>query len=106
MTMGRRISFRQAINEALAQEMERDDTVIVMGEDVVGGSGAPGEMDAWGGVLGVTKGLYSRFGDRVMDTPITESAFIGAAIGPLPPVCVRWSSLCSSTSWASVSTRF
>jgi len=79
--MKRRISFRQAINEALAQEMERDQTVIVMGEDVAGGSGAEGEMDAWGGVLGITKGLWGKFGDRVMDTPISESAFIGAAIG-------------------------
>ncbi len=43
--------------------------------------GADGEKDAWGGVLGVTKGLYPKFGDRVMDTPISESAFIGAAIG-------------------------
>ena len=38
-------------------------------------------MDAWGGPLGVTKGLYAKYGSRVMDTPITESAFIGAAIG-------------------------
>jgi pyruvate dehydrogenase E1 component beta subunit len=38
-------------------------------------------MDAWGGVMGVTKGLWDKFGDRVMDTPISESAFIGAAIG-------------------------
>ena len=37
--------------------------------------------DAWGGPLGITKGLYGKFGDRVMDTPITESAFIGAAVG-------------------------
>ena len=79
--MDRRISFQQAINEALAQEMARDPTVIVMGEDVVGGSGTEGDMDAWGGVLGVTKGLWGKFGDRVMDTPITESAFVGAAIG-------------------------
>jgi pyruvate/2-oxoglutarate/acetoin dehydrogenase E1 component len=79
--MNRKISFQQAINEALAQEMERDPTVIVMGEDVVGGSGTDGQMDAWGGVLGVTKGLWDKFGDRVMDTPITESAFVGAAIG-------------------------
>jgi pyruvate/2-oxoglutarate/acetoin dehydrogenase E1 component len=49
-------SYRQAINEALAQEMRRDPTVIVMGEDNAGGMGAPGEDDAWGGVLGVTKG--------------------------------------------------
>lgn len=79
--MARKITYQQAINEALAQEMERDETVIVMGEDVCGGSGADGEMDAWGGPLGITKGLYSKFGNRVMDTPISESAFIGAAIG-------------------------
>jgi pyruvate/2-oxoglutarate/acetoin dehydrogenase E1 component len=75
-------SFRQAINEALYQEMERDPTVIVMGEDVAGGMGAAGEQDAWGGPLGVTKGLMPKFGrDRVLDTPITESAFVGAAAG-------------------------
>ena len=75
-------SYRQAINEALRQEMERDPRVIVMGEDVAGGMGAPGEDDAWGGPLGVTKGLMPKFGrDRVLDTPISESAFIGAAAG-------------------------
>ncbi|MCE3550216.1 alpha-ketoacid dehydrogenase subunit beta [Pseudonocardia sp. RS11V-5] len=79
--MARTITYREAINEAIAQEMARDERVIVMGEDNVGGTGSPGEMDAWGGVLGVTKGLYGRFPDRVMDTPISESAFVGAAIG-------------------------
>ena len=79
--MDRKITYKQAINEALAQEMERDKTVVVMGEDVAGGSGTNGQMDAWGGVLGVTKGLWDKFGDRVLDTPITESAFVGAAIG-------------------------
>jgi pyruvate dehydrogenase E1 component beta subunit len=79
--MARTITYREAINEALAQEMERDERVIVMGEDNAGGEGAPGEMDAWGGVLGVTKGLYGKFPGRVLDTPISESAFIGAAIG-------------------------
>ncbi len=79
--MARTITYQQAINEALDQEMARDPSVIVMGEDVVGGQGAEGEMDAWGGVLGVTKGLYGKHGDRIMDTPITESAFIGAAVG-------------------------
>ncbi len=75
-------SFRQAVNEALAQEMRRDPRVIVMGEDVAGGLGAPGEDDAWGGPMGVTKGLMPEFGrERVLDTPITESGFIGAAIG-------------------------
>ena len=61
--------------------MERDATVILMGEDIAGGSGTDGQLDAWGGVLGVTKGLWGKFGDRVMDTPITESAFVGAAVG-------------------------
>ena len=75
-------SFRQAINEALAQEMRRDHRVVVMGEDIAGGQGAPGEDDAWGGPLGVTKGLMPEFGrERVLDTPITESGFIGAAVG-------------------------
>ena len=55
--------------------------IIVLGEDVAGGCGGEGKMDAWGGVLGVTKGLWDKFGDRVMDTPISESAFIGAAFG-------------------------
>jgi pyruvate dehydrogenase E1 component beta subunit len=72
-------TYRQAINEALRQEMERDPRVIIMGEDVAGGLGAPGEQDAWGGPLGVTKGLMPKFGrDRVLDTPISESAFVGA----------------------------
>jgi pyruvate dehydrogenase E1 component beta subunit len=79
--MARSITYREAINEALTQEMERDPRVIVMGEDNAGGEGAPGDHDAWGGVLGVTKGLYHKFPGRVLDTPISESAFIGAAIG-------------------------
>ncbi len=79
--MARNLSMKDAINEALDQEMTRDPTVIVMGEDIVGGSGSPGEDDAWGGVLGVTKGLYAKHGDRLMDTPLSESAYIGAAIG-------------------------
>lgn len=79
--MARKITFQQAVNEALAQEMERDETVVLMGEDIAGGTGGEGEMDAWGGPLGITKGLYSKFGDRVMDTPISESAFVGAAVG-------------------------
>lgn len=77
----RKISYRQAINEALEQEMERDSTVILMGEDIAGGAGGHGKEDAWGGVLGVTKGLYGKFPGRVLDTPITESGYIGAAVG-------------------------
>jgi acetoin:2,6-dichlorophenolindophenol oxidoreductase subunit beta len=79
--VARRITFMQAINEALDQEMERDGTVVVFGEDNAGGAGSPGEDDAWGGVMGVTKGLYGKHSGRVLDTPISESAFIGAAAG-------------------------
>jgi len=68
----REITFLEALNEALAQEMERNPNIIVMGEDV----------GVYGGVFGVTKGLYQKFGpDRVIDTPISEAGFIGAAIG-------------------------
>ena len=79
--MARKISMKQAINEALDLEMSADPTVICLGEDIVGGAGADGERDAWCGVLGVTKGLYAKHGDRLMDTPLSESAYIGAAIG-------------------------
>jgi pyruvate dehydrogenase E1 component beta subunit len=81
----RTITFMEAINEALRQEMRHDDTVILMGEDVAGGATlehieGQGE-EAWGGVLGVTKGLVQEFGrNRVLDTPISESAFIGTAV--------------------------
>lgn len=89
--MARKITYQQAINEALDQEMARDESVIIMGEDVVGGTGADGEMDAWGGVLGVTKGLWAKYGDRIMDTPISEAGFVGAAVGAatsgMRPVC-------------------
>lgn len=81
----RTLTFREAINEAMRQEMRRDSSVILMGEDVAGGATLPhieGEgKEAWGGVLGVSAGLAEEFGrDRVLDTPISESAFIGAAI--------------------------
>ncbi|ALA20212.1 pyruvate dehydrogenase (plasmid) [Chelatococcus sp. CO-6] len=79
--MARKISMKQAINEALDLEMRRDPAVIVMGEDIVGGAGSPGEEDAWGGVLGVTKGLHAKYPGRLLDTPLSESAYIGAAIG-------------------------
>ncbi len=80
--MARILSMKDAINEALDLEMRRDPTVIIMGEDIAGGAGAQGEEDAWGGVLGVTKGLIGKYGaKRVMDTPLSESAYIGAAVG-------------------------
>ena len=64
----------QAINEAIAEAMEADPKVLVLGEDVADREG--------GGVIGVTRGLSTRFGDdRVRSTPISEQAIIGAAIG-------------------------
>jgi pyruvate dehydrogenase E1 component beta subunit len=77
------LSMRDAINQALHQEMARDPRVIVLGEDVSGGAGGTsGEREASGGIFGITKGLLPRFGaDRVIDTPISESAIVGAAAG-------------------------
>jgi len=75
-------SIREAINEALKAEMRRDANVFLIGEDIAGGTGGEGEEDAWGGVMGVTKGLLAEFGaKRVIDTPISEMSYIGAATG-------------------------
>ena len=79
--MARILSMKDAINEAIDQEMSRDPTVLMMGEDIVGGAGADGEDDAWGGVLGVTKGLFAKYPNQMIDTPLSESAYIGAAVG-------------------------
>lgn len=77
-----RKTIRQAIREALFFEMRRDPRVIVLGEDIVGGTGTDGELDCWGGPFGITKGLIGEFGpERVRDAPITETAIIGAAAG-------------------------
>jgi pyruvate dehydrogenase E1 component beta subunit len=68
----REILYVEALREALREEMLRDPTVFVMGEDII----------AWGGAWGVLKGLAEEFGEkRVRDTPISEAAFIGAGIG-------------------------
>ena len=68
----RRLTIARAMSEALAQEMQRDPSVLVMGEDI-------GKL---GGVFSTTQGLLDQFGpERVRDTPISETAFIGAAVG-------------------------
>lgn len=76
-------SYRAAINDAIRLEMERDPDVVLIGEDVRGGGGgSAGEVEAYGGVMGVTKGLWKQFGSaRVIDTPISESAIVGMAAG-------------------------
>ncbi|MGQ9640576.1 MAG: alpha-ketoacid dehydrogenase subunit beta [Candidatus Bathycorpusculaceae bacterium] len=69
----RKITYREALREALREEMRRDPSVFLLGEDI-------GRY--WGGAFKVTEGLAAEFGDeRVRDTPISESAIIGAAIG-------------------------
>ncbi|HZC99448.1 MAG TPA: alpha-ketoacid dehydrogenase subunit beta, partial [Actinomycetes bacterium] len=68
----RLLTTSKAISEAIAQEMERDPSVFVMGEDV----------GTYGGIFGATEGLLAKYGpQRVMDTPISETGFIGAAVG-------------------------
>jgi pyruvate dehydrogenase E1 component beta subunit len=67
-----RITMREAISQALWEEMERDPKVFILGE----------EVGVWGGTYAVTKGFYDHFGpERVKDTPIAENAILGAAIG-------------------------
>jgi pyruvate dehydrogenase E1 component beta subunit len=67
-----RITMREAISQALWEEMERDESVFILGE----------EVGLWGGTYAVTKGFYDHFGaERVKDTPIAEAAIVGAALG-------------------------
>ena len=78
----RQLSYIQAVNEAIRQEMERDETVIVMGEDIAGGGDREDKQDAWGGPMRLTKGLVGDFGrQRIRDTPISEAGFVGAGVG-------------------------
>lgn len=81
--MARILSMSDAINEAMKMAMRKDENVILMGEDVAGGAQVDHLQDdeAWGGVLGVTKGLVQEFGrDRILDTPIAEAGYMGAAM--------------------------
>src|SRR5512134_1505525 len=67
-----KITMREAISQALMEEMDRDPAVFIMGE----------EVGVWGGTYAVTKGFYDKYGpDRIKDTPIAENAIVGAAIG-------------------------
>ena len=66
------VTYLEAIRQGIAEEMERDPNVFLLGEDI----------GVYGGAFKVTQGLLERFGDkRVVDTPISESAIVGAAIG-------------------------
>ena len=67
-----KITMREAISQALMEEMDRDPAVFIMGE----------EVGVWGGTYAVTKGFYDKYGpERIKDTPIAENAIIGGAIG-------------------------
>ena len=71
------ISFIKAINEAVDEEMRRDPSVFILGEDV---------GKAWGAAYGDFVGLFDKYGaERVRETPISETAILGGAIGDLPP---------------------
>ena len=63
------ITFDEALNQAIKEEMRRDESVFIMGESIRGG------------IYGVTGGLSTEFGDRVVDTPLSENGFMGAAVG-------------------------
>jgi acetoin:2,6-dichlorophenolindophenol oxidoreductase subunit beta len=82
--MTRKITMMKAINEALDIAMERDEKVILLGEDIAGGATVEhlNGKGAWGGVFGLTKGLVEKYGtERVIDTPISEMGYMGAAVG-------------------------
>ena len=63
------ITFADALNQAIKEEMREDESIIMMGEDIRGG------------IYGVSAGLYQEFGERIIDTPLSENGFVGAAVG-------------------------
>jgi pyruvate dehydrogenase E1 component beta subunit len=80
----RELTFSQAINEAIRQEMRRDPAIVLLGEDVAGAAGRAhlGLIDAWGGPLRATRGLIQEFGpERIIDTPVAEMGFLGVGVG-------------------------
>jgi len=84
MARPRTLSYGDALNEAMRIAMREDPKVILMGEDIAGGAQVDHLIDqeAWGGSMGVTKGLVQEFGrNRVLDTPISEAGYVGAAVG-------------------------
>ncbi|MBP06086.1 MAG: alpha-ketoacid dehydrogenase subunit beta [Chloroflexi bacterium] len=76
--------YRDAFNNTLRAELEHDENVLIIGEDISGGFDKKTKepLDAWGGPFAATKGLVQDFGvERIMDAPISEAGFVGAAIG-------------------------
>lgn len=72
MATMKEITYAQAINDAMCEEMQRDENVFMMGEDIA----------EYCGAFGVSRGMLEKFGkDRIMNTPISEQAYVGAGIG-------------------------
>ena len=83
------VTYLEALRQGLWEEMERDPRVFILGEDV----------GAYGGAFKVTEGFAKQFGEeRVIDTPISEAAIVGAAAAPPTWECVPWRRCSSSTS--------
>ena len=81
---GNEMRYRDAFNSTLRAELEYDKNVLIIGEDISGGFDKKTKepLDAWGGPFAATKGLVQDFGtERIMDAPISEAGFVGAAIG-------------------------
>lgn len=81
---GQEMRYRDAFNNTLRSELEYDKNVLIIGEDISGGFDKETKepLDAWGGPFAATKGLVQDFGvERIMDAPISEAGFVGAAIG-------------------------
>ena len=81
---GSQMRYRDAFNNTLRAELEHDENVLIIGEDISGGFDKKTKepLDAWGGPFAATKGLVQDFGvERIMDAPISEAGFVGAAIG-------------------------
>ena len=75
MATMKEITYAQAINDAMCEEMQRDENVFMMGEDIA----------EYCGAFGVSRGMLEKFGkDRIMNTPISEQAYVGAGIGGGP----------------------
>lgn len=92
-------SFVDVVRDSLAHAMRADERIVVLGEDIAGGAGQGAPLEgAMGGTFGATKGLLEEFGpERVRDTPISEAAVVGAAVGAAmaglrPVVDLMWAS--------------
>lgn len=77
------MTYLQAVGAALQEEMRRDDKIVMFGEDIA----------QFGNIFGVTRGMLEEFGpQRVRNTPISETAIIGTALGAAVTACVPWRS--------------